>query len=321
MPFFTTKSIKLYYEYNPAPDRETILLLSGIVVDHNFWYPIVSYLEGKYNLLLVDNLGSGQSSLSPHPSTRDMASHVAALLEHLQLSSINLVGHGIGGMTAQWLAIDHSKYFKNLFLYSTTAHPLDAQPMAFNGELFEHQQFDLAIKNIALWSFSPALCNDQEKFSNVIAILKTSGPSPEGGIPYQMQSYITHDARQELSKISTPTFILAGERDRISMLPDAYELQQLIPGAVLKIFAGMANSTHSEIPEEFCNYVDSCAKQYDHKEAIDFSQHDSDLKTKSQVKKKQIIESNALSGSGMYMTRGRKRNAQGIQIMPEQTLK
>ncbi len=282
MPFFTTKSTKIYYEYNPVPDRETILLLSGIVIDHNFWYPIIPHLENKYNLLLVDNPGSGQSSLSDHASTRDMASNIAALLEHLQLSSIHLIGHGIGGMVSQWLVIDHSKYFKSLFLYSTTAHPHDAQPMAFNGELFEHQQFDLAIKNIALWSFSSTLCNDQAKLSDVIAILKTSRPSPEGGIPYQMQAYITHDTRQELSRISLPTFILAGERDRISMLPDAYELQQLIPEALLKIFAGMANSTHSEIPEEFCSYIDSCVKQNDHKETIDFSQPDLNLKTKSQ---------------------------------------
>lgn len=318
MTFFTVKSTKIYYEYNQIPDKETVLLLSGIVVDHSFWYPIIPHLENKYNLLLVDNLGSGQSSLSAHPSTRDMASNIAALLEHLQLSSIHLIGHGIGGMVSQWLAIDHSKYFKSLFLYSTTAHPHDAQPMAFNGELFEHQKFDLAIKNIALWSFSSALCNDQAKLSDVIAILKNSGPSPEGGISYQIQSYITHDSRQELAKISIPAFIIAGERDRISMLPDANELQQLIQGAVLKIFPGMANSTHSEIPEEFCDYVDSCIKQYDHKEVADFSEHNAGLTTKSSVEEKQATDgSNVLSNSSMYTTSkmDKKRSAEEAELI------
>ena len=115
MPYFEDDKIKLYYEIvTQSENSPTILFLSGFAADHHFWQPVIPLLAEKYNLLLIDNPGAGQSSLSSEASTRQMASDVAKLIKHLKLDNVHVLAHGIGGMMAQWLAIDHPALLSKL---------------------------------------------------------------------------------------------------------------------------------------------------------------------------------------------------------------
>lgn len=270
MPYFKNNETQLYYELSPSlpsSSKETILFLTGITVDHTFWNPVVSFFSEQFNLILLDNPGSGKSSLSSNASTRQMAQDAAKLISSLNINKINVVGHGIGGMIGQWIAIDHPSLVSSLFLYSTSARPRDAQPMVFNGELFSQGLFELAIKNILLWSYSHGFCNNIEKMSNALQALKSSPLPRLEGIQQQLQAYENHDSLLSLANITIPSFIIAGERDRISMLEEAQELNRNITNSNLVTFKNMANMTHVEMPEEFSSYIITSIQQIEMKNA------------------------------------------------------
>ena len=59
----------------------------------------------------------------------------------------------------------------------------------------------------------------------------------------------TFDLRPSLAHIEAPTLILAGQHDWICPPEFSEEIQRLIPGSDLKIFAGSSHSIRADEPE------------------------------------------------------------------------
>ena len=90
-----------------AFDREgsgaPLMLLHGTNSSRSIWKPLLPHLSVKREVFTVDMPAHGQSP--PSSSTPpDWAREVAALLDHLGLEGVAVVGHSSGGWTALELA-------------------------------------------------------------------------------------------------------------------------------------------------------------------------------------------------------------------------
>jgi pimeloyl-ACP methyl ester carboxylesterase len=110
MPHFTTTDgTRLAYEDHDmgAGDGEPIVFVASWVLDADMWeYQIPFFAERGYRCIALDRRGHGRSD---RPSTGydidTTADDLAALLEHLDLSGVTLVGHSFGGAeVARYLA-------------------------------------------------------------------------------------------------------------------------------------------------------------------------------------------------------------------------
>ena len=85
-----------------------VVLLHGFPSTSSLWREFVPLMEGRFRVIVPDLLGSGGSKpasgtgLDPPAQARA----VAALLEALDVDRFAVVGHGIGGVIAQLLALD-----------------------------------------------------------------------------------------------------------------------------------------------------------------------------------------------------------------------
>ena len=78
-----------------------LVLLHGFPLDHHIWGETVPLLENKFNLIIPDLRGFGESTTIDTLYTMDeFASDIAGLLDHLEIPRTAIAGHSMGGYVA-----------------------------------------------------------------------------------------------------------------------------------------------------------------------------------------------------------------------------
>jgi len=66
---------------------------------------------------------------------------------------------------------------------------------------------------------------------------------------------VNHNVREFAHAITTPTLLIAGEKDDITPLEKQKELQKLFPHAELKIIDRVGHLTHYETPDQIASFI------------------------------------------------------------------
>ena len=93
-----------YRDIQPAstPNGKTVLLLHGKNFSGFYWESTIEFLAQQgYRVIATDQLGFGASSRPDiHYSFHQMAQNTKALLDHLGIKQVDVIGHSMGGMLA-----------------------------------------------------------------------------------------------------------------------------------------------------------------------------------------------------------------------------
>jgi len=108
------ETLTLHYELDDFTDPwtapETILLIHGVADTSKAWFAWVPQLARRFRVLRPDLRGFGKSSVPPRDypwSLGGLAKDLKGLLDHLQLSSVHVVGQRVGGSVAMQFAHDY----------------------------------------------------------------------------------------------------------------------------------------------------------------------------------------------------------------------
>ena len=78
-----------------------LVLIHGFPLDHTSWDEVAPILENKFDVILPDLRGFGQSTTIESPySMADMADDIARLLDDLGIEKAAIAGHSMGGYVA-----------------------------------------------------------------------------------------------------------------------------------------------------------------------------------------------------------------------------
>jgi pimeloyl-ACP methyl ester carboxylesterase len=96
--FYHSDGNKLFYA--TLGTGPSVVLLHPTPVDHRFWLPLAPMLESRYQVILPDLRGHGQSESGQGPITMaKLAADAVRLLDELGLSTALFAGCSIGGYT------------------------------------------------------------------------------------------------------------------------------------------------------------------------------------------------------------------------------
>jgi len=96
--FYHSDGSKLFY--TTRGNGPAVVLLHPTPVDHRFWLPVAELLAAKYQLILPDLRGHGQSAAGEGPITVEkLSADAARLLDSLGISNALFAGCSIGGYT------------------------------------------------------------------------------------------------------------------------------------------------------------------------------------------------------------------------------
>lgn len=122
MATLETQGISLYYETYGDRGKPPVMLIAGLGGTGASWATQVRHFAEKYMVIVPDHRGTGRSTrtLDGHV-TSQLALDFAALIEHLDLGPMHVVGSSTGGAVAQYMALDHAASVRSVTLASTFA--------------------------------------------------------------------------------------------------------------------------------------------------------------------------------------------------------
>ena len=201
---------------------------------------------------------SRRTELFPGMTTRDMARDQNRAMKALGLSKVSLVGVSQGGMIAQWLAIDYPERVSRLILAVTLSRPNPTAQEVIGGWMKMAQAGDYKgiMMDTAAHSYTEERLRRTRKLYQLLG--NVGKPKCFDRFMIQARSCITHNAYEELPRISCPTLVIGGTDDRIVTGKASTEISAQIPGSKLKMYLGLGHSLYEnpDFPEQvkrFCS--------------------------------------------------------------------
>jgi pimeloyl-ACP methyl ester carboxylesterase len=244
--------VELYYELHG--DGAPLLLIAGLASDSQSWQPVIGDLASRFHVITLDNRGSGRTiPQESATSIRAMADDCIALIGHLGLRSVNLLGHSMGGFVAQECAIRHPERVDKLVLVATSAANSKRNDALFRGwaATFEKPAVDLEcwFRELFDWIFSERfLENAQTVAAAVDFALAYPYPQSARAFRNQVEAIAEFDSADRLGKIEAQALVLAAREDRLFPFDICSRFAMKIPRLEFIGIDGAAHSFHVETP-------------------------------------------------------------------------
>lgn len=260
MPHVELKDINVYYELNGT--GPPLVFIQGAFVSSTMWKLQVDFFSEKYQTLIYDVRGHGNTGPSPLKkySVELYADDLFNLLNSLNIDKSIICGLSLGGMIAQVFASKYPEKSSALILADTAATiTLTRWDYIMRYLVGPKWLMLLTLRMMGVTRFI--------KFSFWLAKFTRSKEwlGNEEVIEYEKQEMLNLNKKeylkifgslydfklQELSRIKVPTLVLNGEHEPKSLFKHAEKIQSLIPNCEVDIIKNTGHTSNMENPEEF----------------------------------------------------------------------
>ncbi len=193
-----------------------VLLLHGFGGDLDNWMFNLDSLAEKHRVLALDLPGHGQSvKTNVDPSLSGMATFVSKFLDVLSVSSVNVVGHSMGGAIAMQLASDSPETVRSLGLICSAGLGPDINSDYLRGfvEAQTHQELKLVLQQLFADEslVNLQLVNDILNYKRIDGVEATLNALSETLISAGEQTFLTDN----IVASGIPVLVIWGKQDRI----------------------------------------------------------------------------------------------------------
>jgi pimeloyl-ACP methyl ester carboxylesterase len=264
--------VRLCYRVQGPREATPLLLVAGWDQGLTSWpAPFIdALLERGFRVIRHDNRDSGCSSRiqTPPPSKlrqfrerprrdaynlQDMADDAVALLDHLGLERVHVLGISMGGMIAQSMAAAHPERVQTLTSLISTTGQLKigqpawstklriARPAARTRDASVRRHLDLTA-HLAGLDYPPDPAAEtlyaEGAWDRAAAV---RGPAGAGGARQIQAIQASGDRTEQLRRITAPTLVVHGDRDLIVHPSGGLATADAIPGARHVTIPGMGH--------------------------------------------------------------------------------
>jgi pimeloyl-ACP methyl ester carboxylesterase len=213
-----------------------VLLLHGGLGNSDHYADLVLALRPHYQVIVVDSRGHGRSTRSQHGLTyAQMADDVIALLDHLHLDRVSIVGWSDGGVTGLDVALRYPARLAKLFIIGTNYDVKGVKPPAKSATFTAY--FARCKREYK------ALAPDPKQLAPLLKELRAM---------WAKQPTYRED---DLAKIQAPVLVALGEHDEIIRRDHVEALAKLLPHGTLKILPEVSHFALWQDPQLFADAV------------------------------------------------------------------
>jgi 3-oxoadipate enol-lactonase len=237
-------------------EGQPLVLVHGLGYARWGWEPVADALAERFQVVLLDNRGIGESEAPAGPYTAaEMADDVVRVLDEAGIERAQVVGTSLGGMIAQELAL-RTERVERLVLVCTTPGGPSAAPMPkVTAQLIaEAASMEplVALRRFVENALAPGA--PEELVERILAHrLRTA--QPPAAWAAQAAAGMSFDAWDRLPELRAPTLVLHGTEDVVVDPANSTLLVERIPDARLEWFPGCGHLLFWEEPERFVALV------------------------------------------------------------------
>lgn len=276
MPTFKTPNGSIYFEQRGSRADPPILMIHGLGCQIVHWPE--SLIEGLksagYRVVMMDNRDAGLSFgveqstpdigqliqamddptiVDPPYRLADMAEDVVRLLDHLGQSGAHLVGVSMGGMIAQYVALNHEKrVFSLSLLMSSTGSPKVPAPApeivgALGATVVSPTRDDsINTSRAANQIFGgPHFDSSKVGIGRFVETAYDRASRPDGVLRQLGAILSDGDRRTRLASLQVPALMIHGDHDPLVDKFGSVDLAQTIPNSRLLIIEKLGH----DLPE------------------------------------------------------------------------
>lgn len=189
---------------------------------------------------------SRKNELPQDYTTRDMAQDQRLAMEQLGIRKADIFGVSMGGMIAQYLAMDHPEMVEKLILTVTSSRPNPILIASIN----EWRSYAQSGDHTGLMDSNLRKIYSENYYRKnkwLVPIMgKLTKPKSYHRFYIQAKACLTHDAYESLPKIKAPTFVIGGQQDHALGSDASKEIAERIPNAQLLIYPQWGHGLYEE---------------------------------------------------------------------------
>jgi len=207
-----------------------LVLLHGFPLDHHLWDEVVPLLEDRFDIILPDLRGFGESTTVDSPySMDDYASDIAGLLNQLNIQKAAVVGHSMGGYIALAFARLYPERVSGLGLVSSQLLG-DSQERKEGRYKSAADVSENGIGSVVA-TMTPKFSSDEKLQAFARTSMERQQPSAYVGALKAMAERI--DSTPLLASLKIPVVVIHGDADALIPIDRAREVRDSLPEARL----------------------------------------------------------------------------------------
>ena len=255
---------KIWWEYHGTGDRECCCLLNGLAMHCKAWYGFLPRLTDRYDVILYDYLGQGESSTDDVTlSDPGIRRYLKLIMDEVKVERVHLMGISYGG----FIGLDFAR------LYQERLHTL-----TLSGILLSHEKlFDL-YQEISLRFYRSTdevfEIYTQYMYEKIFGEAFAANIPPEAFEAMRQRFYDRYiDQRHCLIRLTeaqksvfwrssrttwratgpsrTPTVLIAGSQDRAIPLWQQKRILDIVPDSRWLEIPGAGHVVYLEKPDQF----------------------------------------------------------------------
>ena len=254
MPVFSHNGIDLYYE--DIGEGRPLLLLHGLTSNSAMFYREMEFFKSSRRIIALDSRGHGNSSRPEKYTLQDHIEDAIALLSHLSLSSVDVVGVSMGSYIAQGIAAQVPEKVEKLILVATKSYG-EQSSMA---ELFDRypEKFEGLSMLEKFSSSSSYIYYNQPLIDEWLS--KTAKNSRQLTMREQViasEALKEFDFRPQLHQITAETLVISGKFDGLNPPEKGRETAVFIPDATYMEFKRSGHAPNVEQADLFLGIAEN----------------------------------------------------------------
>ncbi|MHA1466523.1 MAG: alpha/beta fold hydrolase [Promethearchaeota archaeon] len=273
--FVEVNGIKLCYDVHGNGDP--VVLLHGFSDRKEHWRAQVGGLSKYFKVIRLDNRGAGKSERPDGEYSMEVyASDVAGLMECLEINKAHIIGHSMGGMISQNLAISYPNKVNKLILLNTLpgfkppGEPLEdfvtmQRESAIKGQEAILNDPDNAFVDGAKTSYSRKFWklmkeDPKKRFHGIWSVEDLIDEKINYGptaidLSNQTHALSTHNTYERLHEIKSEVLIISAEKDKSCPVSMGEKIHELIPNSKFIVIEGAAHQDILERAPEINKYI------------------------------------------------------------------
>ncbi len=245
--FIDLDGVRTHYE--SRGEGPPVVLVHGLGGSLHAWYGVMENLALHHHVIALDLPGHGRSEAgSGGFSVERWATHVEALLSALEIPPVTLVGHSLGSLGAQQLALRNAELVDALVLLGGISffEPPMKDAYEQRAKTVEADGLDGLVDDWLPGALAP---RTRSRLPQLVGLLREQFLRNDPASYAKACRAMAQTPSIAREQIGQPTLLMVGDHDRSTPLAMTEELHRSIPVTSVKVIPNAAHWAMLEQPD------------------------------------------------------------------------
>ena len=232
--------------------RHTVVLSHSLGFDSSMWDRLANALCAEHRVICYDHRGHGGSEVPPGPyRIQDLGEDAERLLAELDAGPVVWIGHSLGGMVGQELALLHPSRVKALVIANSCAEIPEAGRAVFRERASQVKAAGMAAVADGVMERCFSATFRETHAGAVAGYRRRVMATVPDGYAACCEALASHDSGARLAQLRCPVLVIASALDKATPPELSRSIVERVRGAALVVLPDAAHHSPIELPAVF----------------------------------------------------------------------